>query len=152
MADEEELPQTGLAGHVVLIGYGRVGRLIGPVLRERGWPLLVIENADDAVEQLRTAGIEFIEGNAADPRILRAANLPEAQLLLVAIPDAFEAGQIAEQARRLNPRLEIVARAHFDAEVEHLLQHGANTVVMGEREIARTMLELARTSAAVAPT
>ena len=48
--NEEELPQTSLAGHVVLVGYGRVGRLIGPVLSERGWPLLVIENADDAVE------------------------------------------------------------------------------------------------------
>ena len=85
----------------------------------------------------------MIEGNAADPRVLRAANLPEAKLLLVAIPDAFEAGQIVEQARAVNPRIEIVARAHFDAEVEHLLRHGANTVVMGEREIARTMLELA---------
>ena len=150
--NEEELPQTSLAGHVVLVGYGRVGRLIGPVLRERGWPLLVIENADDAVEQLSSAGIEVIAGNAADPRVLRAANLPEAKLLIVAIPDAFEAGQIVEQARAVNPRIEIVARAHFDAEVEHLLQHGANTVVMGEREIARTMLELARTSPAVETT
>jgi CPA2 family monovalent cation:H+ antiporter-2 len=150
--EEEELPATGLTGHVVLVGYGRVGRLIGPELQERGWPLLVIETADDAVEQLRTAGIEIIEGNAADPRVLRAANLPEAKLLLVAIPDAFEAGQIVEQARAINPRIEIVARAHSDAEVEHLLQHGANTVVMGEREIARTMLELARTNPAVETT
>ena len=150
--EEEELPPTDLSGHVVLVGYGRVGRLIGPVLRERGWPLLVIENADDAVEHLRTAGIEIIEGNAADPRVLRAANLPEARLLFVAIPDAFEAGQIVEQARAVNPRIEIVARAHFDAEVEHLLEHGANTVVMGEREIARTMLELARTNPAVEAT
>ncbi|HEX2151794.1 MAG TPA: NAD-binding protein, partial [Stellaceae bacterium] len=151
-AADEELPQTNLAGHVVLVGYGRVGRLIGPVLRERGWPLLVIETADDAIEQLKDAGIEIIEGNAADPRILRAANLPQARLLFVAIPDAFEAGQIVEQARAVNPRIEIVARAHFDAEVEHLLQHGANTVVMGEREIARTMLELARTNPAVETT
>ena len=56
------------------------------------------------------------------------------------------------RSRPGNPRIEIVARAHFDAEVEHLLQHGANTVVMGEREIARTMLELARTSPAVETT
>jgi CPA2 family monovalent cation:H+ antiporter-2 len=156
-AEPEEPVPTNLADHVVLVGYGRVGRLIGPVLRERGWPLLVIENADDALEhlkgeQLNAAGIEIVEGNAADPRILRAANLPQAKLLLVAIPDAFEAGQIVEQARAINPRLEIVARAHFDAEVEHLLQHGANTVVMGEREIARTMLELASTSPAVETT
>jgi len=152
-ADEEELAPTSLTGHVVLVGYGRVGRLIGPVLSERGRPLLVIENADDALEYLKgehlkdeqrkTAGIDIIEGNASNPRVLRAANLSEATLLLVAIPDAFEAGQIVEQARAVNPRIEIVARAHFDAEVEHLLRHGANTVVMGEREIARTMLELA---------
>jgi len=160
--DEEELAPTSLTGHVVLVGYGRVGRLIGPVLSERGRPLLVIENADDALEYLKgehlkdeqrkTAGIDIIEGNAANPRVLRAANLSEATLLLVAIPDAFEAGQIVEQARAVNPRIEIVARAHFDAEVEHLLQHGANTVVMGEREIARTMLELARTGPAVETT
>jgi CPA2 family monovalent cation:H+ antiporter-2 len=141
--DEEELPQTSLTGHAVLVGYGRVGRLVGPVLRERGWPLVVIENADDAVEELKAAGTEVISGNAADSRLLRAVNLAQAKLLFVAIPDAFEAGQIVEQARAVNPRLEIVARAHFDAGVEHLLQHGADTVVMGEREIARTMLELA---------
>src|SRR2546430_4127053 len=64
-------------------------------------------------------------------------------LLLVAIPNAFEAGQIVQQARAANPGLEIVARAHFDAEVEHLLQHGADTVIMGEREIARSMLQRA---------
>jgi CPA2 family monovalent cation:H+ antiporter-2 len=140
---EEELPQTGLADHAVLVGYGRVGRIIGPALRERGWKLLVIENAEDAVEQLKAASIETIQGNAADSRVLRAANLSQARLLLVAIPDAFEAGQIVEQARAANPAIPIVARAHFDAEVEHLLQHGADTVVMGEREIARSMLEQA---------
>lgn len=140
-AMEVELPQTRLVDHAVLVGYGRVGRLVGPALRERGWQLLVIENAEDAVEQLKAASVEVVEGNAADSRILRAANLGRARLLLIAIPDAFEAGQIVEQARAANPGIEIVARAHFDAEVEHLLQHGADTVVMGEREIARTMIE-----------
>ena len=43
--------------------------------------------------------------------------------------------------RAANPGLEIVARAHFDAEVEHLLQHGADIVIMGEREIAHSMLQ-----------
>jgi CPA2 family monovalent cation:H+ antiporter-2 len=63
---------------------------------------------------------------------------------LVAIPQAFEAGQIVQQARRANPRLPIVARAHFDAEVDHLLSLGATTVIMGEREIALAMLDFAR--------
>jgi CPA2 family monovalent cation:H+ antiporter-2 len=75
--------------------------------------------------------------------VLAAANLKEAKLLFVAIPQAFEAGQIVQQARRANPELPIVARAHFDAEVEHLLSLGASRVVMGEREIALAMLDFA---------
>jgi CPA2 family monovalent cation:H+ antiporter-2 len=137
---EEPLPVTHLADHAVLIGYGRVGRLVADGLIRRGWPLLVIEDAADSVEQLRGASVEVINGNAADSRVLAAANLARARLLLVAIPNGFEAGQIVEQARAANPGLDIIARAHFDAEVDHLLQHGANSVIMGEREIARSML------------
>jgi CPA2 family monovalent cation:H+ antiporter-2 len=140
-ATEEPLPRTDLSGHAVLVGYGRVGRAVGPALRERGWPVLVIEDAADAVEQLRAAAIPVLQGNAADDRVLAAANLGEARLLFVAIPNGFEAGQIVEQARAANPGLDIVARAHFDAEVDHLLEHGADSVIMGEREIARAMLE-----------
>ena len=141
--EKPPLSQTSLKDHAVLIGYGRVGRLVGQGLIGKGWPLLVIEDADDAFEQAKAARIEALQGNAADDRVLKAANLGDARMVLVAIPNAFEAGQIVEQARAANPRIEIVARAHFDAEVDHLLQHGADIVIMGEREIARSMLERA---------
>ena len=141
--DRPPLAPTRLKDHAVLIGYGRVGRLVGKGLIEDGWPLLVIEDAEDAFEHAKAERVEAIQGNAADDRVLRAANLRDARMVLVAIPNAFEAGQIVEQARAGNPRIEIVARAHFDAEVEHLLQHGADIVIMGEREIARSMLQRA---------
>jgi len=138
--DERPLVPTHLKDHAVLIGYGRVGRLVGQALADSGWPLLVIEDAEDAFERAQAGPAEAIHGNAADGRILAAANLGDARMLLVAIPNAFEAGQIVEQARAANPALDIVARAHFDAEVDHLMQHGADLVIMGEREIARSML------------
>jgi CPA2 family monovalent cation:H+ antiporter-2 len=141
--DERPLVPTHLKDHAVLIGYGRVGRLVGQGLAEKGWPVLVIEDAEDAFERAEAAPGEAIHGNAADNRVLAAANLGDARMLLVAIPNAFEAGQIVEQARAANPHLDIVARAHFDAEVDHLRQHGADLVIMGEREIARSMLERA---------
>jgi CPA2 family monovalent cation:H+ antiporter-2 len=72
---------------------------------------------------------------------LKAANLGEACCLLVAIPDAFEGGQVVEQARAANANLLIVARAHSDEEVAHLASHGASDVVMGEFEIAKAMIE-----------
>lgn len=138
--DEPALP-TALADHVVLVGYGRVGSLIGASLQAAGRPFVVIEDADQPLARLREAGIETIIGNAAVPEVLGLANLPAARQLAVAVPNAFEAGQIVAQARAANPGIAIIARAHSDAEVEHLRSLGADAVIMGEREIARGMAE-----------
>jgi CPA2 family monovalent cation:H+ antiporter-2 len=140
----EAIQPSSAKDHAVLIGYGRVGQIVGDDLMANGWPVVVIEDATDTVERLRAGGVEVISGNAADERVLRAANVPEARLLVIAIPNGFEAGQIAEQARRANPNIETIARAHFDAEVDYLKRHGANEVIMGEREIARAMMDYAR--------
>ena len=136
----EPVPTT-LKDHIVLVGYGRVGSLVGKALKASGRPFLVIEDADKTVLELREAGIERIVGNAARADVLEAANLAHARELVVAIPNAFEAGQVVEQARAANPSLQIIARAHSDAEVEHLTSLGANFVIMGEREIALGMVE-----------
>jgi CPA2 family monovalent cation:H+ antiporter-2 len=111
----------------------------------------VIEAADRVVAMLREAGVETILGNAANAQVLHGANLPGASRLVVAIPEAFEAGQVVQQARLANPGLEIVARAHSDAEVEHLTRLGADVVIMGEREIARSMIEEISRRSAPAP-
>jgi CPA2 family monovalent cation:H+ antiporter-2 len=139
-----ELQPTGLTAHAIVVGYGRVGSLVGEGLKGDGTSFLVIEEAQDRIETLEREGIEVIEGNAAMDRVLKAANVAGAKLLFIAIPEAFEAGQIVQQARAANPALEIVARAHFDAEVDHLLKLGASEVIMGEREIAHAMLDHAR--------
>jgi CPA2 family monovalent cation:H+ antiporter-2 len=136
----EPIRPTQLKGHVVLIGHGRVGSAISKVLRENNVPLFVVEDDDDAVEALKAQGVEAVSGNAADPEIIAAANLGAARCLLVAIPEAFEGGQVVQQARAINPKLPIIARAHSEAEIEHLAKHGANLVVMGEHEIAKAMI------------
>jgi monovalent cation:H+ antiporter-2, CPA2 family len=140
----EALTPTKLTQHAIVVGYGRVGNLVVEGLRRDGVPILVLEDTQDKLERLRAEGIESLNGNGADERLLRAANLGAARILFVAIPQAFEAGQIVQQARRANPSIDIVARAHFDAEVEHLSNMGANAVIMGEREIAQAMLSYAR--------
>ncbi|MGE3871216.1 MAG: NAD-binding protein, partial [Pseudorhodoplanes sp.] len=139
-APRQQLPVTALQDHVVLVGYGRVGRVVSEGLRAAGIAQFVIEDNADAVARLAAAGVEAVAGNAVDPELIRAANLPASRCLLVAIPDAFEGGQAIEKARRLAPALRIIARSHSEEETEHLLKHGASEVVMGEREIARAML------------
>jgi monovalent cation:H+ antiporter-2, CPA2 family len=136
----EPIHKTELTGHVVLVGHGRVGTYIRARLRESDTPCLVIEDNIDIAGQLRETGEEVITGNAADPEVIEAMNLPGARCLLVAIPDAFEGGQVVAQARSICRALPIIARAHSDEEVEHLQKHGANLVIMGEREIAKAMV------------
>ena len=136
----ERVPVTALTGHIVLVGHGRVGSFISEAMRPSGVPMLVIDSDESHIAQARQQGLETIEGNAADPEIVAAANLPAARCLLVAIPDAFEGGQVVDQGRKLNPGLVIVARAHSEAEIEHLRKHGATAVVMSEHETAKAMI------------
>jgi len=134
---------TAESGHEVLIGYGRVGGLVGRRLSAAGRRLVVIEAGEDAAEAARRDGARVIPGNAADPEVLAEADLAAARRLFVAIPEAFEAGQVVEQARAARPDIEILARADSEEAVEHLTRLGATLTVMGEREIAHRMLERA---------
>ncbi|ANK90190.1 MULTISPECIES: YbaL family putative K(+) efflux transporter [Rhizobium] len=139
--EDDAVRPTTLAGHAILIGYGRVGRIVGQNLKSSGTPFLVIEDSDKRIGELKAQGIEAFMGNAVAQETLDLANLSAARSLAIAIPNAFEACRIAEQARSVNPSILIVARAHSDAEVDELKQYGADTVIMGEREIALGMVD-----------
>ena len=145
----EPIPVTTLTGHVVLVGYGRVGSVVGAALKAAGVPLFVTESDEDIVADLRKQNIAAILGNAADPELARASNYAAARCLLVAIPDGFEGGQVVEQAHAINPQLPIIARAHSEEEIAHLRRHGATKVIMGEHLIAHAMIEDARSAGAL---
>jgi len=129
-------------GHIILVGYGRVGKLIADRLTERQMPFTVIEDDAEKVEEAQEAGLSVVRGNALEDKSLRSAGIAEAHHLLIAVPEGFEGGAIHEHARHLNPKLEVIARAHSDAEVAHLETLGVRHIVMGERELAGRMLTL----------
>ena len=140
-APAPEAEATSLSGHAILVGYGRVGSIVGASLKAKGVPFLVIEDDEQRVEAVQAEGVEAIVGNGVLPGVLSLANVANARVLIVAIPDGFEAGALVMHAKELNPGIRIVARAHSDEEVEHLTKHGADRVIMGEKEIAHGMLD-----------
>jgi CPA2 family monovalent cation:H+ antiporter-2 len=129
--------------HVILVGYGRVGKLVARGLHAHPTAVVLIEDQADVARQARADGFEAVAGNAIDPEILESAGIARASAMLIAIPEGFEAGAIAAQAKAIRPELKVIARAHSDEQVAHLSENGADRVVMGEREIAREMLRLA---------
>jgi CPA2 family monovalent cation:H+ antiporter-2 len=130
--------------HTILVGFGRVGRIIGESANEAGRALVVIEDQPDTARAAVDLGLPVVVGNATATHVLREAGIAQATRLVIAIPEGFEAGAIAERARKANPQITILARAHSEAEVEHLEKLGVDQIVMGEREIARRLLELIR--------
>lgn len=141
--DEDALvPAPSRSGHVILVGYGRVGRMIANRLAERAIPFVVLEDDADRAGEAEAAGLLVVRGNALEDRYLLAAGINEARRLVIAVPEGFEGGAIHDHARRLNPDLQVIARAHSDAEVAHLEELGVPHVVMGERELAAKMLAL----------
>jgi CPA2 family monovalent cation:H+ antiporter-2 len=136
-------PAQPAAGHAILVGYGRVGREIAKLLRERDVPLLVVDDEVDHVRAAHAAGFPAIRGNAASPQVMDEAAPAQALLAVLAIPNALEAGEMAARLRSLNPGMTILARAHSDGEVRHLLARGADGAVLAERELAHSMAEMA---------
>ncbi|MBD8106441.1 YbaL family putative K(+) efflux transporter [Erwinia persicina] len=139
--EEKQIP-VDLCNHAVIVGFGRVGSLLGSRLMEAGIPIVVVENSRPRVEALREQGIKAVLGNAARSDTMALARLDCARWLLLTIPNGYEAGEIVTAARETRPNIEIIARAHYDDEVDYIMERGADRVVMGEREIANSMLNL----------
>jgi len=131
--------QNRLTGHVLLVGYGRVGRRIGEALLERGVPLVVAEQNREIVEQLRARNIPAVSGDASEPAVLIQAHVARAQILVIAVPDTFRARKMIEIARALKPDMETVVRVHSDEEAALLRKENAGRVFMGEHELALGM-------------
>ncbi|RRZ93647.1 YbaL family putative K(+) efflux transporter [Erwinia sp. 198] len=141
MEEENPIP-VNLCNHAIIVGFGRVGSLLGRKLIENGVPIVVVENSRTRVDALRAEGISAVLGNAARTETMDLARLDCARWLLLTIPNGFEAGEIVTAAREKRPAIEILARAHHDEEVNYITERGANQVVMGEREIANSMLNI----------
>jgi CPA2 family monovalent cation:H+ antiporter-2 len=134
----EKLDEESLRDHAVIVGYGRVGSLVGALLEQRGIPRVIVEQNLRRVEELRRAGVPAIYGDAANPELLTHVHLDRARVLVVAIPDAPATRLIVEYAHAIRSDLEIIVRTHSDGEWRHMRER-VSEAVLGEREAALEM-------------
>jgi CPA2 family monovalent cation:H+ antiporter-2 len=128
-----------LSGQVVLVGYGRVGRLIAANLDKAGISYVVAERNRELVEKLRTKGILAVSGDATEPSVLIQAHIARASMLVIAVPDTLGARVMIDIAKTLNPTIEMVLRTHSEEEAELFRNARLGTVFLGENELAKGM-------------
>ena len=130
----------GLRRHVVLVGYGAVGRTVARVLEARSIPWIGIDLNYPMVRRGLEAGTPLIYGDASTPTILEVASIEAASTLVIAIDDALATAQAARHGLQRNPRLHVVARAHSAQEESELQRMGVARVITAERELGHELL------------
>jgi CPA2 family monovalent cation:H+ antiporter-2 len=124
--------------HVVLCGYGRVGRLIAGELDRQAVPYLVVDQDRGLIEELQRRGVAAFRGDVLEHGTLKQMHLDTARLLVVAMSDALATRQLVEEAHRQHPDLPIIARTHSETERKYLREHHVDAI-LAEQELALTM-------------
>jgi len=135
-------PETGgLQDHAIIVGYGRVGQIIGDALQAHHLPFVVVEENRRRVEALRRHGISSVYGDATAAGVLEAAHVARARLLVIASPRGFHTPRIVEIARQANPQIRTAIRAHSAGDLAYFRRESVDIAIMGERELALGLLD-----------
>jgi voltage-gated potassium channel len=118
-----------LRDHIVVCGHGRMGGAVVEVLQERKVPFVVVEAKEENCRYLEEAGIPFLQGDATQEAVLRAAHVEVANTFLTCLADDAHNVYAILLARQLNPSITIIARAVEEGSEERLRRAGADRVI-----------------------
>jgi CPA2 family monovalent cation:H+ antiporter-2 len=120
--------------HVIVCGYGRVGRELADACVRRNFDVVVIEYDQHRLDAARKDGILAFYGDCSLPITLKQAEVERAKVLAITTPDMVVTEVTTREARRLNVSLEIITRANSRQAADVLINVGANEVVQPEFE------------------
>jgi CPA2 family monovalent cation:H+ antiporter-2 len=129
-----------LRRHVVILGYGVVGRTVARVLTARSIPWLAVEADYRLVRTARRDGKPVLYGDAGSAAVLDVAGVEAASTLVVALPDPLAVRHAIAHAVLRNPRVHVVARARSLADESELERLGAARVITAERQLGHEMV------------
>lgn len=131
-----DLPQKN---HIVVCGYGRIGQNLVKLLQQYQLPVVVIDQSESRIQQLREAGIPYVYGNSVSLHVLETAGVNHAQGMAITLPDPASIRLCLKRALELCPELDTVVRATQDKNIEILYQLGAKEVIQPEFEASLEM-------------
>lgn len=116
-------------GHAIVVGHGRVGKVVTSFLREHKVPHLATDNDPDAVTEDRNNGVEVYFGDARQAAFLNACGAMTASAVIVTVGSQATVDAIVLRVRELRPDIQIVARARDTEHARHLYAIGVTNAV-----------------------
>lgn len=133
-----------MEGHYIVCGFGRIGRTVSQLLKEKPIEVVIIEKNPDCIPLFQQKNLLYVSGEATSEEILLKAGLLKAKGLVAAASSDADNVYITLTARGLNPRLFILARAAEESSIVKLTRAGADKVVspydIGARSMANSIL------------
>ncbi len=132
-----------LEGQVIIVGYGIIGKSIGDALLKQQIPFIVVEQNREKVEQLCAKNLIAVSGNATEEKVLIQAKIASAAMLVIAMPHPVNIRSIADIAKTLNPKIEIVARTEKITEITELEFEESKTwkIFSSQETLASAMID-----------
>jgi len=119
-----------LDNHYIVCGFGRIGGVVVQEIMKFSPDVIVIENDEKLIDQLKREGILHLAGDATDDALLISAGIKRARSIITALTDEAANVYVTLTARQLNPGIFIVARANSASHITRLEFAGANKVVL----------------------
>ena len=140
LPDEDVTVQNlKLSNHVIIAGFGLNGRNLSYVLKEAGIPYCVLELNPDTIKKAKEAGENIMFGDITRKEILHKLHIESAKVLVYAISDPQSTKASLQLVKRINPNIYTVVRTRYVAEVDGLIQLGADEVIPEEFETSLQM-------------
>ncbi|HKC04764.1 MAG TPA: cation:proton antiporter [Patescibacteria group bacterium] len=122
--------------HIIICGYGRVGKWVGRALSGFGIPFVVVEYNQKVVNELKEGGISVLYGDPTEPEVLEAVGIRNAKAVILAIPDRVAQETLIAYTQSVAPNVKIISRAHLDSDWEKLKTLRVDKIVQPEFEAA----------------
>lgn len=132
---------TELENHIIICGYGRVGKWIGKALTEFKIPFVVVEYDKSIVDDLKKNNINVLYGDPSEPEVMDLVNLPTARMLILAIPDHVAQVALINYVQVHAPNVKIISRVHSENDLNMLRNLKISKLVQPEFEASISIIK-----------
>ncbi len=139
--DLSPIDELSIRNHIIICGYGRVGRLIGRALLLANIPFVAIDYNFQTVEKARKEGVNIIYGDPTDQDILDYAEIENARILILSIPNRLYQESIVLAAKKINPSIFIISRVHNQKDRRRMKDLGVNVTILPEFEASLIVIK-----------